>query len=72
MQEPKGKMEFFYQYGEDEGSVKVTLPADAALEEALEGFETFLLAAGYVFDGQIEINGNIVDSDFIDPNAGGN
>lgn len=69
MTESKGKMEFFYQYGEDEGSVMLTLPSDATLEEAIEGFETFLLAAGYVFDGQLEINGNIRDTDLVDPNA---
>lgn len=69
MQESKGKMEFFYQYGENEGSVALTLPPDATLEEAIEGFETFLLAAGYSFDGRLEINGNIVDSDLVDPNA---
>lgn len=69
MQEPTGKMEFFYQYGKDEGSVAMTLPPDATLEEALEGFETFLLAAGYSFSGHIEINGNFVDSDLTDPNA---
>jgi len=69
-----GKMEFFYQFRDGDGSVKITLPADATLEEALEGFETFLLAAGYSFEGQVEINGNIdpdakTDYDLSDPNA---
>lgn len=74
MDTANGKMEFFYQFRDGDGSVKITLPADASLEEALEGFETFLLAAGYSFDGQVEINGNVVipdeaDSDLVDPNA---
>lgn len=68
MNEFKGRMEFFHQYGDDSGSVKMTLPPDATLEEALEGFETFLRAAGYVFDGQVEINGNF-DPSLHDPNA---
>ena len=69
MRECNGKMEFFYQYKEGDGSVSITLPSDATLEEALEGFETFLLAAGYSFSGRVEINGNVVDSDLVDPNA---
>lgn len=64
MNECNGKMEFFYQYREGDGTVALTLPADASLAEAIEGFETFLRAAGYVFDGNLEINGN-----FIDPSA---
>jgi len=69
MNTANGKMEFFYQYREGDGTVSITLPPDATLEEALEGFETFLLAAGYSFDGQVEINGNIADSNLVDPNA---
>lgn len=68
MKEANGKMEFFYQYKEGDGSIAMTLPPDATLEEALEGFETFLRAAGYVFDGQIDI----IDSCIVDPNAEAN
>ena len=71
MEQNTGKMEFFYQYREGE-SVKITLPADATLEEALEGFETFLLAAGYSFNGQVVIDGNVADLDLADHNAENN
>jgi hypothetical protein len=63
MQENNGKMEFFYQYKEGDGSVRLTLPPDASLDEAIEGFETFLVAAGYVFTGRLEINGNVLDAE---------
>lgn len=69
MKEINGKMEFFYQFQEGDGSVSITLPSDASLDEVLDGFETFLLAAGYAFNGHIEINGNFVDSDLVDPNV---
>lgn len=68
MSHANGKMEFFYQYKEGDGSVKMTLPPDATLDEALEGFETFLKAAGYSFAGRVEINGNF-DPSLYDPNA---
>lgn len=68
MNEDNGKMEFFYQYKEGDGSIAMTLPPDASLAEAIEGFETFLRAAGYVFDGQLEINGNF-DPTLHDPHA---
>lgn len=63
MKEINGKMEFFYQYKDGDGSVCLTLPSDASLSEAIEGFETFLVAAGYVFTGRLEINGNVLDSE---------
>lgn len=68
MNETNGGMEFFYQFRDGSGSVVITLPADATLDEALNGFEAFLLAAGYVFDGHVEINGNI-DRELYNPNA---
>lgn len=68
MNESEGKMEFYYSSGEGEGAVALTLPPDASLAEALEGFEMFLRACGFEFDGQIEINGNI-DYEMQDPNA---
>lgn len=69
MNETNGKMEFFYQYSDKYGSVKVTLPPDATLDEALVSFEAFLRAIGYIFDGELNINGNFNDADLSDPNA---
>lgn len=68
MKEYNGMMQFFYQYKEGDGSVTMTLPPDATLEEALEGFETFLKATGYSFIGRVEINGNF-DPELYDPKA---
>lgn len=68
MSQYNGMMQFFYQSKEGDGTIKLTLPPDATLEEALEGFETFLKASGYVFDGRVEINGNF-DPSLYDPNA---
>jgi len=66
-----GKMEFVYEMPGG-GSVIMTLPADATLDEAIDGFEAFLHGAGYVFSGRLELNGNFVDYDSIEVDPGQN
>lgn len=66
MQEANGKMEFFYQFNDQEGSVLMTLHPGSSLPKVLEAFETFLRAAGYVFDGQVDIIDSYIPTD---PNA---
>lgn len=68
MSELNGRMEFFYEAQQGGTSIRVTLPADATLGEALESFEAFLLAAGYHFDGQIDIIASD-DPELYDPKA---
>lgn len=48
-------MKFEYQYNEGGPKIIVDLHRDATLTEALEGFKAFLLAAGYIFEGDVEI-----------------
>jgi hypothetical protein len=69
MKECNGKMEFTYQFSEGDPKVTMTLSPGAGLGEVIESFEAFLIAAGYSFNGQLEINGNFQDSDLIDPNT---
>lgn len=69
MKEANGKMEFTYQFSDHDPKVTMTLSPGMDLGDVIEAFETFLLAAGYVFNGQLEINGNYADSDLVDPNA---
>lgn len=68
MNQPKGKLEFTYQFDEYEPRVMMTLSPGTPLPQVLEAFETFLLASGYAFDGMVDI----VDKDGyipVDPNA---
>lgn len=55
MNDNNGKMEFTYQFADLSPKVTVTLSAGSALPEVLESFEAFLRAAGYHFDGQVDI-----------------
>lgn len=59
MNEFEGKFELFYQYSKSSPRIVMTLHPDATLEEAIGAFETFLKSVGYVFEGQLEINGNV-------------
>lgn len=69
MSQLNGKMEFTFQASDYEPKIVMTLSPESALPQVLEAFEQFLLAAGYVFDGQVDI----VDQDvYSDPNAGQN
>lgn len=63
-----GKMEFTYQFSDKEPKVTMLLSPDSDLNEVLECFEKFLFAAGYSFEGRIEINGNF-DPTLYDPKA---
>jgi len=48
-------MIFEYQFEEHEPKVRVELSPQSALPEVLEQFEAFLRAAGYSFDGYVDI-----------------
>ena len=63
MKRSNGKMEFTYQYDDVSPRIVMTILPGLLLSEVLEAFEAFLLAAGYSFTGQIEINGNIIDTE---------
>lgn len=63
MNEFDGKFEFFYQYSKSDPKIVMTLHPESTLDEVIGAFETFLRSAGYSFDGQLEINGNIIDAE---------
>lgn len=48
-------MKFTYQYNENAPLIEVTMASDTTLVEAIENFEAFLRASGYVFDGVLDI-----------------
>ncbi len=48
-------MKFIHQYDENSPLIEVTLHKDSDLSEVFEAFAGFLRAAGYVFDGNLEI-----------------
>ena len=48
-------MKFTYQFNEDHPKVEITLSPETGLPETLEAFESFLRAAGYSFQGIIDI-----------------
>lgn len=48
-------MKFFYQFEDRMPKVEITLDSECTLTEAIEEFEKFLKAAGYEFDGVIDI-----------------
>jgi hypothetical protein len=48
-------MRFEYQFEEGAEKVVIELPAQATLEEALDAFRRFLLAATYCFKGEVII-----------------
>ena len=50
-------MRFTYQFDENSPKVEITLSPESTLTEALEGFENFLRAVGYSFDGVVDILG---------------
>lgn len=69
MYENDGKIEFIYDQG-DGGSVRLSISADAPLNDVLEAFEKFLQAAGYSFNGMVDIiEINEVNGDIIGPNT---
>ena len=55
MEQREGKMEFFYQFDDGHPAIKVTLSPHTPLGEIFETFEGFLRAAGYHFDGLIDL-----------------
>lgn len=63
MNECNGKLELVYQFSDKDPKIHMIMSPESGLEEVLEAFERFLRAAGYCFDGQIEINGNIIDAE---------
>lgn len=46
---------FIYQYDENSPRISINLPCPT-LSEAIEQFESFLRAAGYSFDGMLDIH----------------
>jgi hypothetical protein len=53
-------LKFTYQYEEHGPLIEVTLPSDSILGDVFQSFEGFLKAAGYHFDGVIDL----VDGEF--------
>ena len=51
----EGNMKFTYQFDENSPKVEITLSPESTLTDALEAFESFLRAAGYGFDGVVDI-----------------
>lgn len=51
----EGRIYFEYQDDVHTSKVAITLSPDSSLSEVLESFEQFLKAAGYIFDGVIDI-----------------
>lgn len=51
----EGNMKFIYQFDENSPKVEITLSPESTITDALEGFEAFLRAAGYCFDGVVDI-----------------
>lgn len=49
-------MKFEYQYDKEQEKVIMELPKDATLSEVLEGFQRFLLAVGYSFEGDLMLD----------------
>lgn len=47
-------MRFTYQYDKGSPKISIRLSSDVCLDEILESLASFLRAAGYVFDGNIE------------------
>jgi hypothetical protein len=67
MEDNTGMIEFFYQFKEGDPAVSVRLSPESDLPLILESFEGFLRAAGYSFQGQVDIiTTQIVEQD---PNA---
>lgn len=50
-----GRMEFIYQFSDVDPRVSVRISPQATLDEAIQSFEGFLKAAGYIFDGELII-----------------
>lgn len=50
-----GYIEFFYQYSDKHPAISIKLPPDSDLTQLFESFEGFLRAAGYQFEGRIDI-----------------
>ena len=46
--------------GSEYPTVEMTLSADVGLDSAISAFEDFLRAAGYVFDGHLELTPEFV------------
>lgn len=55
MADEQGYIEFFYQYSSTHPAISIRLAPDSDLTQLFESFEGFLRAAGYHFDGTIEI-----------------
>lgn len=48
-------LKFEYQFDENMPKVTLEMSPESDLPEVLEAFQSFLLGAGYVFNGHIEI-----------------
>ena len=48
-------MKFTYQFDHHTPSITVELSNESALPDVLEAFEMFLIAAGFCFDGKVDI-----------------
>jgi len=59
-----GKMIFSYQFNDGNPKISVELSPESALPEVLEAFESFLIASGYKFTGQLDF----VDATIVEEN----
>ncbi len=50
-----GKIEFYYKFDDGHPEVRVTLSPDSNLGDIFVSFEGFLRAAGYHFEGVVDI-----------------
>ncbi len=67
MEKLNGKIEFYYKFDDGHPEIVMTLSPEADLSQLLETFEGFLRAAGYSFEGIINItneDGSAVGDDF--------
>lgn len=55
MEDNTGMMEFYYQFDAQHPALSIRLAPDSQLSTVLESFEAFLRAAGYNFNGQVDI-----------------
>lgn len=55
MDKLEGKREFTYQFDKGHPVITMTLSPESNLSEGLEAFDGFLKAAGYSFEGLVDI-----------------
>lgn len=55
MENETGIIEFYYQFDHNSPGISVALSADSTLPMVLSAFTTFLLAAGFNFEGEATI-----------------